>query len=228
MRYLLALGSTAVTVLAVLASSFPVSSEPLNDTKGPANAELPGKEKKPLKVEEAEMLVRCFIFAENPEMNPAAQFPLKEITTKEVWDGLGVQVFQITEDHQTLVIKGKKIHRIGAGVGGWGVTSLVVADPSGDGRPKLIYAYSWGSGSHFSQVAVFDCLAKEPNEVVAQAYLGDLGDLAVTKGQGNAVEIYAGKQKVGLLDLQGKEGKLKAAIRLDKDLPAKVKERFVD
>jgi hypothetical protein len=220
MRYLPALGLT-IAILAVFASSFPVSSAPADKTK----------ENKPLKVEEAEKLVRTFIFEENPKMNPAAQFPFKEITTKEVWDRLGVQVFQITEGAQvceTLVIQGKKIHRIGVGFGGQGVTSLVVADPSGDGRPKLVYAYSWGSGEHRSQVAVFDCLAKEPKQVVApQAYFGDLGDLTVTKGKGKAVEIYAGKRKVGSLDVSGKEGELKAAMNLDKDLPAKVKEGFI-
>jgi hypothetical protein len=230
MRYLFALVTSAVAVLAVLVAFRSVSSGLPDSVPGPSGSERPGKEKKPLKVEEVEKLVRDLIFEENPKMNPTAQFPLKEITTKEVWDRLGAQVFQVIEGVQaceTFVIREKKVYRIGVGFGGHGVKSLAVADPSGDGQDKLIYAYSWGSGEHRSKVAVFDCLAKEPKQVVApQAYFGDLGDLAVTKGKGNAVEIYAGKRKVGLLDLQGKEGELKAIIRLDNDLPPKIKEDF--
>jgi hypothetical protein len=223
MRYLLALGSLAAAGLVVLSAS----AGPLDDVKEPASPEPPAKQGKPLTVVEAEKLVRDAIFRENPKMNPEAKFPLKDISKKAVWDRLGVQVFQVTEGVQvceTFIIRAKKVHRIGMGIGGNGVTSLAVADPNGDGRDKLIYAYSWGSGRHRSHVAVFDCLAKVPKQLVApQAYFGDLGDLAVKNGKRDSVEIYAGKRKVGRLDLRGKEGALKAAILFDDDLPAEVK-----
>ncbi len=230
MRYLLALGSLTVVGVAVLATLGSATSGPFDNEKESASSEPPAKQKMPLKVEEAEKLVRDIIVHENPKMNPKARFPLKEITTEAVRDRLGAQVFQIKEGVQmgeTFVIRAKKVHRIGQSFGGDGVTSLIVADPSGDGRDKLIYAYSWGSGIHRSHVAVFDCLANEPKQIVApQAYFGNLGDLAVKNGKRDAVEIYAGKRKVGRLDLGGKEGALKAAILLSNDLPAEVKEGF--
>jgi hypothetical protein len=188
------------------------------------------KETPPLKVAGAENLVRKFIFDQNPKMNPAAEFPLKDLTTKAMWERLDAQAFQVTEGvraHETYVIKDKKVYHIGSGFGGHGVSSIAVADPNGDGRDKLIFAYSFGSGDHRSHVAVFDVLAKNPEEVIApQAYFGRGGDLAVKNGEGQKIEIYAGDQKVGRLILEGKEGELKIAIRLNDDVPAEVKKGF--
>ncbi len=202
----------------------------LEGGKKPAEDTTTEKKTPPLKIEEAEKLVRDYIFAENPKMNPTAQFPVKDITTKPVWDRLGAQVFQVTEGVracESFVVKDKTVYHIGAGFGGQGVKSLVVADPNGDGRDKLVYGFSWGSGRHRSQVAIFDLLAKEPQEVSApQAYNGNLGDLEVKNGEKQAVEVYAGKHRVGQLVVEGKAGALKVALHLDDDLPADVKKGF--
>jgi hypothetical protein len=188
------------------------------------------KKTPPLTVAEAEKLVRDSIFTENPKMNPTAQFPLKDITTKPVWQRLDAQLFLVTDGvraHETYVIKDKKVYHIGSGFGGKGVSSVVVADPNGDGRDKLIFAYSFGSGVHRSQVGVFDVLAKKPEQLVApQAYFGDLGDLVVRNGERQKVEVLTGDRKVGRLILEGKEGELKIAIRLNDDLPAEVRKGF--
>jgi hypothetical protein len=188
------------------------------------------KKTPPLTVAGAEKLVRDPIFTENPKMNPTAQFPLKDITTKAVWERLDAQIFQVTEGvraHETYVIKDKKVYHIGSGFGGKGVSSVVVADPNGDGRDKLIFAISFGSGEHRSQVGVFDVLAKKPEQVVApQTYFGDLGDLVLKNGERQKVEILAGDRTVGRLILEGKEGELKIAIRLNDDLPAEVRKGF--
>lgn len=202
----------------------------LDEGKKPAAPTTPERKSPRLKVGEAEKLVRDLIFIEKPTMNPTAQFPLKDITTKAVWDRLGAQVFQVTEGVQaceSFFIKAKKVYRIGQGFGGHGVTSMAVADPDVNGRDKLIFTYSWGSGIHRSHVAVFDCLAKEPVQVVAPlAYFGDLGDVAVKSGEGQQVDVFVGKQKVGRLVLAGKVGQLKVTIQFDDDLPQDVKKGF--
>jgi hypothetical protein len=183
-----------------------------------------------LPLAEAEKLVRAFIFTEQPKMNPRAEFPLKDITPEPVWQRLGAQVFAVTDGvqrHETFVIRRRQVSRIGRSFGGKGVRSMVVADPGGDGRDKLIFAYAWGSGEHRSQVAVLDVLAKAPQQVsAAQAYFGDLGDLEVKNGAEGAVEISAGGQELGRLTVTGKEGALRVAIRLKDDLPADVKKGF--
>jgi hypothetical protein len=221
-----------VAVAVVVAALRLGGAEPVaraDDAKKP-DTTTTDKKAPPLQREEAEKLVRDFIFTEHPKMNPRTQFPLKEVTPRPVWQRLGAQVFQVTEgsqQHETFVIRGKKVYRIGKSFGGQGVRSMVVADPGGDGRDKLIFAYAWGSGEHRSQVAVLDVLAKEPQQVSApQAYFGDLGDLEVKNGEGGEVEIYAGLQELGRLTVAGKEGALKAAIRLKKDLPEQVTKGF--
>src|SRR5579862_7239921 len=94
----------------------------LDRSKKPGAATWESPEKKPaLSLAEAEKLVRTFILTQNPKMNPKAEFPLKDLTVKAVWDRLGVQVFQVTEGVQvceTYVIKDKQVYRIGQGFGG--------------------------------------------------------------------------------------------------------------
>jgi hypothetical protein len=205
----------------------------LDDGKKPDATDprtTPEKKNPPMKVEEAEKLVREYIFAEKPKMNPTAQFPLKDITTKDVWDRLGVQVFKVTEGVQnleTFVIRNDKVFRIGNGFGGRGVTSLAVADLSGGGQDKLVYAYSWGSGVHRSHVGVFDVLAKEPVQATAlQAYFGDLGDLEVKQGEKQTVEVYVGKQVVGKLVMERKDKVLTVGIVFNDDLAAEFQRGF--
>jgi hypothetical protein len=162
-------------------------------------------------------------------MNPAAQFPLKDLTTKAVWDRLDAQVFQVAEGVQqfeTFVIRDKKVQRIGQRFGGQGVTSLAVADPNGDGRDKLIFAYSWGSGEHRSQIALLDCLAKESVQIAApQTYFGK-DDLVLKNSEGNKVEIYLGKQKAGRLIVEAKEGRLTADVQVNDDVDLEVRKKF--
>ena len=191
MRCLLCTGSLTAAVIAAFAAL-------LTSYVAPAAAGADGKPAL-LKVEEAEMLVRDYVFAENPKMNPQAAFPVTEVTPKTVRERLGAQVFVVVDGvqlYETFVICEKKVYRIGKAFGGPGVTSMVTADPGGDGRDKLIFAYAWGSGEHRSQVGVLDVLAKMPSQAAAPlAYFGDLGDLTVKNGERGAVEIQAAAKK---------------------------------
>jgi len=235
MRYLLPLACVAlvgISLLGISLASRTGIAEPVGDLGRSKLPPAESREKKaaPIKVAEAETLVRAYIFIENPKMNPTAQFPLKEITIERVWGRLDAQIFKVTEGvraDETYVIKDRKVYHIGIGFGGQGVTSMVVADPSGDGRDKLIFAFSSGSGIHRSQVAVFDLLAKKPKQYIApQAYFGNLGDLMVKNSEAGTVEVLAGDRKVGRLLFEGKEGELKIAIQLIDDLPADVRKSF--
>ena len=183
-----------------------------------------------LTVAEADELVRAYVFAEKPRMNPRAACPVKDVTPKAVWERLGVQVFQVVKGVQmreTFVIRGRQVYRIGTAFGGPGVTSIIVADPAGDGLDKLVFAYGWGSGEHRSQVGALDVLAEKPQQITApQVYFGDLGDLTVKNGQAGAVEIYAGPQPIGRLNVEGKEGELNVSVRFYDDLPDHIRKAF--
>jgi hypothetical protein len=154
------------------------------------------------------------------------------LTADDTWKRLGTQVFQVTgpvQNYETFAIRDKKVHQLGRGIGGQGVTSLCVADLNRDKRPELVYAYSWGSGIHRSHVAVLDILAPEPKEHVApQTYFNALQDLAVERVDDQTVRVLAGKTKVGRLVLARKEGTLAAWIELNKDLDDGIKKDFRD
>lgn len=127
-------------------------------TAAPAQEAQPsGEPRSRLSLAEAEALVRAHILAANPGMNPAAAFPLVETTGDETWQRMGVQVFQVTEgvrQFDTFVIADGIVYPIGIGFGGMGVHTHLVTDLDQDGAAELVYAFSYGSGVHQSQVGI--------------------------------------------------------------------------
>jgi hypothetical protein len=111
-----------------------------------------------LSLAEATAAVREEIFRSKPGMNPSCVFPLKELTTTEVWDRLHIQVFAVTDGiymDQDFIIHQRKVSPLGIGLGGYGVMSMCVADLADDGHAELVFTYSWGSGIHRSLVGIW-------------------------------------------------------------------------
>src|SRR5262249_41362835 len=84
----------------------------------------------------------------------------------------------------------------------------------------LAYSFNWGSGTHRSQVAVLDCLAKEPREVVApQSLFMDFDhDWTVTSVDKHGVRVEGGKVVFGELELRERDGLTTLRVRLRPDL----------
>jgi hypothetical protein len=186
---------------------------------------------KRLELGDAEKLVRKFIFDRNPKMNPNATFPLIEMTTDDIWKRLGVQVFKVKGDvlnSESYVVKEGNVYYIGQGFGGFGVSSLGVADVDKSGQAMLVYVFSWGSGIHRAQIAVFDFAAKEPKEFVApQVYFSEITeDPSLTFKDDQTVEVQVGNQKLGHLALEKKEGFRKLRLVLEEKLPDEVRSRI--
>src|ERR1700722_8091475 len=75
-----------------------------------------------LSLSEATIAVRAEIFRSIPKMNPSADFPLKELTTADVWDRLHAQVFAVTDgvqEDQAFIIRDRRVYPLGKGFGGW-------------------------------------------------------------------------------------------------------------
>jgi RNA polymerase sigma-70 factor (ECF subfamily) len=188
------------------------------------------KEPKRLSLKEAEDAITSHIFATNPKMNRDAKFPLTEMTTDDVWTRLGVQVYQVKAPPQQgalFVIKKDQIYSIGpGGARGNSLKSVCVADLNGDKRPKLVYSFQFGSGDLCSRIAVFDCLAKEPEDIVAGDTYYNANDHLVLKrvnDQTVKVRTKSGNE-VGKVVLEKKEGELKLKIEFAED--SKVKALF--
>ena len=121
--------------------------------------------------------MRARVFADNPKMNPSVTTPLVELTTEEMWQRLGLQLYSVTEgvaQCRSFLVLDRRAHPLAGGFGGHGLQSACVTDLDGDGAAELTYSYSWGSGVHRTQlgVCVFDGETPRPRDA-ALAFAGD-------------------------------------------------------
>ena len=191
-----------------------------------------------LTVADAEKLVDAHIRTATPTMNPAAKFPVKELTTDEVWKRMSVQVFQVTagvRQYETFLVRGsKEVRPLGIGFGGSGVMSLCVADLDGDGKPEMVYTYSWGSGLHRSHAAVYrEKDGKVQEAVVPFAFKGDMfakrlddGSVMIEVGQyQRQVNGWAKPVPLGKLSISEKDGQLQADVAIRAELPEELRKQ---
>jgi hypothetical protein len=184
-----------------------------------------------LSIPEAETLVRSWYAQEKPDLNPQVTTPLVELTTQEIWNRLGVQIFQVNGDifqYDTFLIQGDTVIHLGSGFGGTGVNSLAVTDLDQDGHPELAYTYSFGSGIHQARLGLYSpVLPGEPIIEANRAFSG--GDLHLEKLDDQQVRVLAslpgqGPVQIGELMLQPGEPRPFLEVELSTDIPAEVVE----
>jgi len=177
---------------------------------------------------EAESLVRDMLLRDIPALNPAAEFPLTELTTDEVWQRLQAQVFQVNDGNRmfnTYLIKNKETVPLGTGGGGMGLTSMCVADLDQDGNPELLYTYSWGSGIHQCRVALYSANLPAPYSLEAGiTYGGYYWTVEKQDDQTVFIEIDRYQQgedslRIGQLVLERQGDQVALDIRFYDDLP---------
>lgn len=152
-------------------------------------------------VEEAVKLIGEYRRLNNQSM--VTSLPLKEITTDQVFQELGCQVFK-DGDFEAYVIRDNKVTHIGMGFGGLGVTSIYTADLNKDGRLELVYTYSWGSGLHRSHIAVM--MFGETNKEIVSDFVYMNKDLLLEKKDYYTILVREGKSVVSVTDnLSGEE-----------------------
>jgi hypothetical protein len=179
-----------------------------------------------LSMEAATARVADYIRGQKPSAKLPADFAVVDLTTDATWERLRMQVVKVkdgpVEASETFVLRGDKVHRIGRGVGGDGVTSVVVADLAGDERPLLIYAFAWGSGLHRSQIGVLDLHGKEPREVLLAPANLSMDDFEVRAGKDGEVQVWVSTTLVGRVTAVREKDVLRAKIDVSKSLPEDV------
>lgn len=185
----------------------------------------------------AEQLLRAWYEKENPDFNPAVKIPLKDLTTDEIWNRLGVQVFQVSGDiyqYDTFLIRNRQVLPMGTGFGGMGVTSMIVTDLDQDGQPELLYAYSFGSGIHQSHLGLYSPALTGNSTIEANTRYVD-GDLLLVKVDDQRVNIKAAGADplvealtIGHPALVSEGGQARLFLQLNANLPSEVVSHIVE
>ena len=83
------------------------------------------------------------------------------ITPDFVADNSDFAVFKYDKSTSSYILYDVVVYGIGTCFGGYGITSMALADLNADGQYELYYTFSWGSGMHRSQIGYFDPANKE-------------------------------------------------------------------
>lgn len=191
-----------------------------------------------ISVAEAEILVRDWNSQEYPDIKSETEFPLEEITTDEIWVRLHVQIFRRQDNVGTMTyaIAYGGVDVLGNGFGGFGVTSMVVADLDSDKHPELLFTYSFGSGLHRSHVAVYFPDDAQPHSIDANLIYMH-GDLILEKIDDQTVNIllssydwekdeFVPETNIGQVFLKESYGQEILIIKQNTNLPTEIRERL--
>lgn len=113
-------------------------------------------------------------------------YNITPVTIKENSD---YRIFKYDTSCASFLLYEGNIYPLGEWFGGFGVTSMALADMEGDGVPELYFTYSWGSGLHRSHAAYFNPAAKQ---IVTFAYTHPNGDMMITSNNDGRLSLYAG------------------------------------
>jgi RNA polymerase sigma factor (sigma-70 family) len=218
-------GAGAGTARPAQASEQPQQKGPAKGTEGEAKP-------KRLSPQQALQLIREYLQTDKRAQALLDQLQIKEQTTPALWDKLQTQLFQV--DHpkgvpfmDTFVIRNQVVTPIHPGLPGFRFTSYCVADLRGDGKPLLVYSYSWGSGDLRAEVAALDVRSKEPKPVVTpqKLVLDPTHDWQVKTVDERSVRVEGGSVHFGDLEYQEKDGKPALRLKLRDDLPEALRKK---
>jgi hypothetical protein len=178
--------------------------------------------------------------SQHPQLSPDVDLPLEELPMPEVWEDLRVQIFRITDGpfiHESFLVKGDSVLRIGEATGGRGLTSLEISDLDEDGIAELLFTYAFGSGLHQSRIGMY-APAYGPGRTyeAGTGYFGDLGLVKEDRSTVSVRVIESDEEALTLryLDLLGSlaievHGDQAALVlHLAKDLPDNVRDQLFD
>ncbi len=83
------------------------------------------------------------------------------ITPDFIAENSDYMIFKYDKSTSSLIVYEGESYSVGTCFGGYGITSMALADLNGDGKSELYYTFSWGSGIHRSQIGYFDPAGKE-------------------------------------------------------------------
>ncbi|MFC5703279.1 M56 family metallopeptidase [Cohnella faecalis] len=98
------------------------------------------------------------------------------------------RIFKYDQSSASFLLYEGNVYPLGEWFGGFGVTSMALADIDRDGRSELYFTYSWGSGLHRSHAAYFSPAAKQ---IVTLEYTHLNGDMLLTDNHDGSLSLFA-------------------------------------
>ncbi|GGG65424.1 M56 family metallopeptidase [Paenibacillus radicis (ex Gao et al. 2016)] len=110
------------------------------------------------------------------------------ITPNDIGENSEYMIFKYDKSAASYLLYEGVVYPLGEWFGGFGITSMSLADLDGDGKLELYFTYSWGSGLHRSHAAYFDPAAKQ---VVNFDYVHQNGDLLIANNLDGSLSLFA-------------------------------------
>lgn len=83
------------------------------------------------------------------------------ITPDFITDNSSYSIFKYSSSTSSFLMFENETFKLGEHFGGYGVTSMALADLDKDYQYEFYFTFSWGSGLHRSQIGYFDPVARE-------------------------------------------------------------------
>ncbi len=93
-----------------------------------------------------------------PQTDIAGDFA--DITPDAVFEETGCQIFKDSATYESYLLSDGEVTPVATGFGGFGITDILPCDLDENGQTDILYAYSWGSGLHRSQLSVYNLTDK--------------------------------------------------------------------
>lgn len=121
-----------------------------------------------------------------------------EVTPEGVFEATGVQLFKFVDNYASFMIKDGEIKEACYSLGGSGFSDAIPWDYDQNGVEDLLVASSWGSGTHRSELYLWDMVKMEQVDLSAMYIkssffsVGDIGfDFIDENDHSKGIVIYA-------------------------------------
>lgn len=109
------------------------------------------------------------------------------ITPQFISENSEYSIFKYDKSAASFLLYKGVVYPLGEWFGGFGVTSMALADIDNDGDSELYFTYSWGSGLHRSHAAYFSPSAKE---IVTLPYTNINKDMTLVDHGDGSLSLY--------------------------------------